>query len=132
MPPRHGPVHPVSNIAIGPVTPRRGAQPGDVDSFGENHLEQRALSVGQGGHVLRALRGFDGRRTCQLTSRRLRCLHRRGVALKTTGRFELRWRLVAMHCREALLDLHAATVAMHVPEATDIHEDVEAEALPGA
>jgi hypothetical protein len=34
--------------------------------------------------------------------------------------------------REALLDLNATTVAVHIAESTDVHQDIEAELLAGA
>src|SRR5581483_3186731 len=51
--------------------------------------------------------------------------------LDTRGLKLLR-RIVAVSRGEGLPDLHAAAVAVHVAEASNIHQDIEAELLPGA
>src|SRR5580693_7134350 len=53
------------------------------------------------------------------------------ISLCQAGRFDLLGHLVAVSSRIVLHDLHAAAMAMHVPEAADIHQDVEAKLLSG-
>src|ERR1017187_10323046 len=48
-----------------------------------------------------------------------------------SGGLDFGRRVEAVDSREILHDLHAAPVAVHVAEAADIHEDVEAKLLAG-
>jgi hypothetical protein len=58
-------------------------------------------------------------------------LHGGIVAGLLAGGLDLLRRVVAVGGGELLPDLHAAAVAVHVAEAAQVHEDIEAEALPG-
>ena len=59
-------------------------------------------------------------------------LHCGVIAPGQARRFDLLRHLVAVSSGVVLHDLHAAAMAMHVAEAADVHQDVEAELLSGA
>jgi len=109
------------------------AQFGDVEGFGEVHLEHRAHA----GTQRKQIRGGLG--TCfvaQLTILRECRVHRCGVCIHEPGFGERRLtralrRLVAMRVGIWLDELHTPAVAVHVAEAANVHQDVELEALPG-
>ena len=61
--------------------------------------------------------------------RGLRALHRGFVVGATLAGFDFGRRVEAMKGREILHDLHAAAMPVHVAEAADVHENVEAELL---
>ena len=54
------------------------------------------------------------------------------VALGQARGLDLLRHFVAVRRRVVLHDLHAAAMAVHVAEAADVHQDVEAELLSGA
>src|SRR5208283_3847942 len=109
-----------------------GAQLADVDCLGQIHFEQSALAEGQRHCVLRLLFGFTCVARSKLGNRRTRAFHYRVVADGQAGSVDLLRHLVSMSGGIALHDLHAAAMAMHIAEAADVHQDVEAELLPGA
>src|SRR5262249_36674570 len=94
-------------------------------------LEESTLAKTQRDYVLRILDCF--RRTAASNRVRCRCgaVHDSDVGVERTRRSEFCWGIVSVLCRKALLNLDATPVAVHVAEATDVHENVEAELLPG-
>ena len=68
----------------------------------------------------------------QLLDRRLHAPHRRIESPAHACIFHIEQHLVAVLRRECLHHLNAAPVPVHVAEAAGIHQDVEAELLPGA
>ncbi len=109
----------------------RGAQLGDVNGLGEIHLKQRALAESERDRVLRVLRGFFTAGRGKLLHGGFGALHREFVVVADSGSFDFRRRVEPVDGRESLHDLDAAAVAVHVAEAADVHEDVEAELLAG-
>src|ERR1035437_7557565 len=67
----------------------------------------------------------------QLSSSITRAPHHGIVAGGQSRRGNLQWLVIAVGSRVALHDLHAAAVAMHIAEAADVHQNVEAELLTG-
>src|ERR1035437_2675835 len=109
----------------------RSAQLGDVHGLGEVHLKQRALAESERDCVLRVLPGFFAPARGKLLDRGFSALHRSFVVGADSGGLDFGWRVEAVDGREILHDLHAAAVAVHVAEAADVHEDVEAKLLAG-
>src|ERR1019366_7590349 len=66
-----------------------------------------------------------------LLDRGLGALHGSFVVGADSGGLDFGRRVEAVDSREILHDLHAAPVAVHVAEAADVHENVEAELLAG-
>jgi hypothetical protein len=60
-----------------------------------------------------------------------RALHRRLIIGAHAGGFDFGRRIEAMDGREILHDLDAAAMAVHIAEAADVHENVEADLLAG-
>src|SRR5437016_491199 len=54
------------------------------------------------------------------------------VAVRNSCRIYFLRCVVSVPRRKVLPDLNASAVAVHVAEATDVHENVEAELMPGA
>src|SRR5207244_10940438 len=54
------------------------------------------------------------------------------VAVRNSCRIYFLRCVVSVLRRKVLPDLNASAVAVHVAEATDVHENVEAELMPGA
>jgi hypothetical protein len=71
------------------------------------------------------------RRPRKASAPRRRALHRRFVIGADAGGFDFGRRIEAVDGREILHDLDAAAMAVHVAEAADVHENVEAELLAG-
>src|SRR5262245_27750747 len=111
---------------------RRGAQFGDIEHFGEVHFEDCAFPISERNRVLHSLPGF-GQSACRdLLYGLFDALHVLVVAIEQSRRHEFVRRVIAMRGGEALLDLNATAMAVHIAEATNVHKDVEAEALSGA
>src|SRR5208283_5529064 len=81
--------------------------------------------------ILRVLRGFFTSAGRKPLHRGLRALHRRFVIGAHSAGLDFGWSVEAVSSREILHDLNAAAMAVHVAEAADVHENVEAELLSG-
>src|SRR5580704_16673685 len=65
-------------------------------------------------------------------NKRFMCLAHGGVILPQQPRLGQPFRnFVAVDMGERLQDLNAAAMAVHIAEATDVHQDVKAQSLPG-
>src|SRR3984885_10406346 len=129
-------VHLPGDAAIAEMTGRPGTEFGDVLRLGEVHFEQAADACGQWKQVEGRLSGF-----------RCRALGDGGAGGKGSSESGLEFNedagfleqvdvrgqvggvgnFAAVQGREYLNDLHATAMAMHVAEAADVHQDVEAE-----
>ena len=94
--PRHGLVHRIRNVAIRNVPRRSGPQLGNVDSFGEIHLEQRPLAERQRDGILRILFRLRRLPPGQLLDSGLYTTHHRFVAPTNAGIFHVQQHLVPM------------------------------------
>ncbi len=111
------------------MSTRAGTQLGDVNRLGEIHLEERALAECQGKQVIGSVR--IGRGLSHLRRGLSGAVHDVVVALLDAGAANLVGHVVAVQGGEVLADLDAAAVAVQVAIGADIHQDVEAELLPG-
>src|SRR5215472_2088647 len=122
-------IHRVGNTAIGNMPCRPCAKLSNISDLREVHFEQRALAIAKWHRILRVLGGLIPRTACELFDHSRGLLHRRFVSLTGPRSFEFGRNVVAVLCCETLADLHTATVAMHISEPANIHENVEAELL---
>ena len=129
---RHRFIHGIGHIAVGEVAGGAGPQFGDVNHLGKIHLEQGALAEAQRNRVLRIFPRFGSACRSQLLDRARGALHHRVVVFPGARGSSSSRRVVSVFGGELLPDLDAAAVAVHVAEAADIHQDVEAELLSGA
>ena len=132
----YGEVHFPGDAAVGEVSGGAGAELRDVLGFGEVHFEEGADAGGEGQEVegvlgsLRRGAGGDGAGGGEggvdggLVGGEDAGFGEAGGVAGLRG-------FVAVEGGEVLDDLGAAAVAVHVAEAANIHEDVEAEALAG-
>src|SRR5258708_1063670 len=120
---RYGLIHGISDVAIAEVSGRTGAQLADVQSFAKIHLEQRALAISKGNHILRLRGGLGYWSRSQRGGSISGARHQRVVAWGKVGVIDLVGTVVAMQRGVILQDLHAATVAVHVAEGADVHKD---------
>ncbi len=132
--------HLPGDAAIAEVAGGAGAQLGDVLGFGEVHFEEGAdargereqiggglsgLRRGAGGDDLAlAVSGFDGGAVVGEDAGL-------GEYVRSGGQVAGAGGFVAVLRGEALDDLRAAAMAVHVAEAADVHEDVEAQGGAG-
>ena len=79
-----------------------------------------------------AFSSASGRAAASFSTAVRSALHGCVVAVADSGVFHFAEHVVAVLGGESLHDLDAAAVAVHVAEAADVHEDVEAELLAGA
>ena len=129
---RHRFVHGIGHVAVGEVAGGAAAQFGDVDGFREIHLEQGALAEAQRNGILGSVFGFFGGALSQEVHGGRGLLHDGVVALADASAVQFFGSIVAVASGESLPDLDATAMAVHVAEAADVHEDVEAELLARA
>ena len=129
MPARDCLIHLPGNTPVREVSRGRRAQFRDVESFGEVHFEEGARACTQRQNVARLILQAE----LFKMNERFMCLGHGSVILaQEAGLGETFRNFVAVNIGERLQDLDAAAMAMHVAEAADVHEDVEAEAMTGA
>src|SRR5260370_27506528 len=104
----------------------------DVDGFGKVHLEKGAFAEAEGNGVLRVLGCFRNGAVAQSFDRARCPLHGGLVSIERAGWPQFWRNFISVVRRERLFDLNAAAMAVHIAEAADIHQNVEAELLPGA
>src|SRR6266478_1610883 len=124
--------HRIRNIAIRKMPGGPGAQLRDVNRLGEIHFEKGAFAEAQRDRILRILPRLWGTAPRQFLDAGRSSLHRRRVRIEHAGRSKLAWNFISVLGSELLLDLDTAAVAVHVTEAANVHQDVEAELLARA
>src|SRR5258708_2741180 len=123
MLPQYGFIHCVSHIAVREMARGRGAKFGDVESFGQVHLEKSALAKGHGQQVGG---GFRSRPGLDLMQGRNGPLHDLSVTVAETGGCHIRRRVMAVQMRETLFYLSAAAMTVHVAKPAKVPENIEA------
>ena len=126
-----GLIHLPGDAAIGDVALRRAAQFGNVERLGKIHLEQRAATRSQRQKILRGFFRLWNVGARQGVERCVSLANRIFIRLAQVGVGDQLRHIVAMQIGETLDRLHAAAMAMHVAEAADIHENVEAQLVAG-
>ena len=124
----NGLVHFPGDAAVGEVSCRRRAEFSDVERLSKIHFEQRPSACTKGQNIGRVFHKAG-------ISNINKCFMRLGhgcVVLREPSGFRQSFRnLVAVNRREGLQDLYAAAMTVHIAEAADIHQDVEAQSLTG-
>src|SRR6185312_238558 len=118
----------VSHGTVGEVSGGAAAQFRDIERFSKIHFEQGTLAKR---HRQKVKRSFTASGLAETVLYVNNPLHGGLIALLEPGGDQIIRRIVAIQSRETLLDLSAAAVAVHVPEATNVHQDVKTEALAG-
>src|ERR1700722_8603958 len=133
---RDGLIHLPGYAAVAEVASDAGAEFGDVEGFGEVHLEERAATSCQWEEILRRLRGLGNTAVAQgavggVDGGESFAVDGGEARFGEGGLAGADGLVVAGGGGVGLEELDAAAMAVHVAEAADVHEDVEAKAVAG-
>src|SRR5262249_503892 len=122
----------IGHVAIRKMPGGGAAQLSNVKGFSKVHLEQRALAEGHGHQVQPGVgEPRAGDLPFQMALRLHGALHPAVITRPEPGCRDVGWSVVSVVRSECLLDLRTTSVAMHVAEPADVHENVKAKALAG-